>query len=435
MPSITFPDAEHLRHRDGIGSTVIPYFQELGQRVEDAWRVRGYDEESFPELVLEELANRPAVHHVGVTDIIEWLFGPHQAFGQPSDPKLFGEPPVMVFSGPRFYIEVLFWRSGTTSIHQHSFSGVFTVLAGSSVHSHWRFTPERVVNSRMLGGRLERIATEILQRGSMCPIRSGDRLIHQLFHLDLPSVTVVVRTYADRHRLPQYRYMPPGLAVDTDDRDATRVRRLMFIDGMARGQIEGLEKYARMLVENGDVASIYHMFLALIQRKIDPALIDELYNCARNVHGEIVDLFREVCEWERRTRLVISRRAKTSDPGQRFFLALLMLMPERDAILDTIRLQFPNTDPLNLIETWLQGMSGKEIIGFDVNDITRILFRGLVEGLDTEGLLQRLRTVFKDEQVEMQRHRLLEHARQLANSELFHPLFSTSPLRDIARVV
>jgi hypothetical protein len=37
-------------------------------------------------------------------------------------------------------IEALFWVDGTTSIHQHSFSGAFQVLAGKSIHSRYRST-------------------------------------------------------------------------------------------------------------------------------------------------------------------------------------------------------------------------------------------------------------------------------------------------------
>lgn len=412
---------------------MIPYFQILGQHIEDAWRAHGYDEEIFPNLALDELARHPPTDQVDLTQIMEWIFGPHQAFRQPTNPKLFGEPPVMVFQGPRFYIEVLFWRSGTTEIHEHSFSGAFTVLAGSSVHSHWRFTPEQMINSRMLRGRLDRVSTEILRPGGMRPIRSGSRLIHQLFHLDLPSVTIVVRTYVDRHQLPQYRYMPPGLAIESDDRDPTRTRRLMLLEGMARGQIDGLSKYARMLVESSDLETIYYLFLLLTQAKVEGELLDELYGLARRLHGDIVDLFREVCEWERRTRVVVSRRAKISDPEQRFLLALLMLMPDRDAIFEAIRLQVPDTEPVAAIERWLEGMSGKETIGFDLNDVNRILFRGLVEGLNAEDLLQRLRAEFQNDHVDSNRDRLLDHARQLAKSELFYPLLSRSPLREEAR--
>lgn len=409
---------------------MISYFQSLGDRIERLWLECSYDEDVFPQIALSVLEESPPIEHVGVTDIIDWVFGASQPFRQPSNRNLFGEPPVMIFQAPRFYIEALFWLSGTTAIHEHSFSGVFAVLAGSSVHSHWSFTPERAINSRMLCGRLERKSTEILRPGGVRLIHSGDRLIHQLFHLEVPSVTIVIRTYEERHHLPQYMYLPPGLAIDSEDHEGLRTRRIILLGGMACGQIEGLRQYAHRVVEGCDLETLYYTFSVLTRRKVDKDLLKELYDIARQRHGYIVDLFQQVCEEERRTRIVTALRSKISNPESRFLLALLMLMPDRDAILETIQLQAPGAEPLAMIETWLTGMSGRDTIGFDFNDENRIIFRSLIEGLDFESLLQRLRAEFQEDSVNAHRDRLLHHARRLAQSDLFYPLLSESPLRE-----
>lgn len=409
---------------------MIKYFQSLGERLEQSWRERSYDERIFPQLAQDALEKSPPIEHVQVVDIVDWIFGTSQEFRQPQHAHLFGEPPVMLFQAPRFYIEALFWLSGTTSIHEHSFSGVFAVLAGSSVHSHWNFAPERTVNSRMICGRLERVSTEILRPGGIRPIHAGDRLIHQLFHLEIPSVSIVVRTYGERPHLPQYTYLPPGLAVDREDRDELRTRRLLLLDGMARGSIDGLGKYSRRMIEDGDLETVFYTFSTLTLRKADPEFLDELYRIARDHHGDVVDLFRKVCEEERRTRIVTVLRSKVHDSEARFLLALLMLMPDRDAIFETIRLQFPETEPLAAIERWLTGISGKETIGFDFDEKNRLIFRSLVEGLDAEDLLQRLRAALQDGSVDRHRERLLDHAKKMAGSALFFPLLSKSPLRE-----
>jgi hypothetical protein len=411
---------------------MIPYIQILGERIEQAWLDHSYNEEIFAQLVIDALKNEPPSEHLKAEDVIDWVFSPRQPFRQPVG-NLFGEPPVMLFQAPRFYIEALFWLSGTTAIHEHAFSGVFAVLAGSSVHSHWHFKPERTINSRMLCGSMERVSTEILHPGGMRPIYSGDRLIHQLFHLEMPSVTLVVRTYEERHHLPQYQYLPPGLAVDPEDRDGLRTRRLIFLDKMAQGQLGGLPEHARKLAREGDLETLYHAFSLLTRRKVDGGLLEELYGMACQRHGEVMNLIQRVCEEERRTRIITALRSKVSDPEGRFLLALLMLMPDRDAIFETIRLQYPDTEPLAVIETWLERLSGKETIGFDFNDVNRLIFRGLVEGLDTDDLLERLRTEFRDDSIDAHRDRLLGHAKLLARSDLFLPLLSKSPLREMVQ--
>lgn len=409
---------------------MISYFKNLGERIEQAWRCHSYNEEIFPQLALDELGREPPREHVKVEDILDWIFGPHQAFVQPASQAIFGEPPVMLFQASRFYIEALFWLSGTTAVHEHSFSGAFAVLAGSSVHSHWRFALERTVNSRMLCGRLEREFTEILSAGSIKPIYSGDRLIHQLFHLESPSVTIVVRTSKERNHLPQYQYLPPGLAIDHEDHDALRMRRVLFLDGMARGgRFDELRRYAVKLIDSGDLETVYYMFSVLSRRKIEKGLLEDLYCVAGESHGAIIDLFHRTCDAERRTRIVTALRSKVNDSEPRFLLALLMLMPDRDAIFETIKAQFPGADPVAEIERWLSMISGKEAIGFDFNRENRLIFISLMEGLDAEGLLLRLRNELHDEFVEEHRKRLLDRAGQMARLELFYPLLADSPLR------
>lgn len=406
---------------------MIPYFKLLGERIEQSWMSHSYSEEIFPRLVLDELKQAPPSGQVTLEEIIEFTFSSSQEFMQPNNRELFGEPPVMLFQSPRFYIEALFWFSATTDIHEHSFSGVFTVLAGSSVHSHWKFETERVVNSRMLSGRLERVSTEILRPGDMRLIYSGDRVIHQLFHLEVPSVTIVVRTYVDRDHLPQYKYRLPGLATAYEEGDSLRTRRLIFLDSMARGHLEGLREYSRRLLESGDLETVLQAFSLLGRRKIDSALLDELYSLARRRHGEIIDLFRRVLDEERRTRIITSLRAKVADPDARFLLALLMLMPDRDSIFEAVRLRFPDADPLVVIEARLMEISGKDTIGFNFNEANQLIFRGLVTGIDIGTLMQQLRSEFGADSLDAHQVRLREHVEQMARSDLFRPLFSQSP--------
>ncbi|HVR99489.1 MAG TPA: hypothetical protein VMW27_22895 [Thermoanaerobaculia bacterium] len=404
---------------------MIPYFKSFGESIERAWREHGFNEDVFPELALQELERNPPSGRVDVQEIVDFVFDSHQEFAQPNNRELFGEPPVMLFQAARFYIEALFWFSGTTDIHEHSFSGVFTVLAGSSVHSHWRFARQRTVNSRMLCGSLERVSTEILRPGDARLIYSGDRIIHQLFHLEVPSVTIVVRTYVDRDHLPQYRYRLPGLATAYDDGDSLRTRRMILLDSMARGQLQGFQEYSRKLIDSGDLETVFQAFSILSRRKIEDA---ELYEAARRRHGDIVDLFRQALDEERRTRIVTLLRAKVADPEPRFLLALLMLMPDRDSIFETIRLQLPDAEPLALIETWLTAISGKDIIGFNFNEANRLVFRSLVEGLDLETIVQKLKTEFGSEALDSQAEKLSEHVHRMARSDLFRPLFSNSPV-------
>lgn len=411
---------------------MLEYFRKLGEQIDQAWRRYSYDESLFPQLSQDLVGENPPIQSVAAEDILDFIFRTDQPFMQPTPRILFGEPPVTLFQAARFYIEALFWFSGTTSIHEHGFSGTFSVLAGSSVHSEWKFSPERTINSRMMTGRLERFGTQILHPGDSRAIRSGSRLIHQLFHLELPSVTIVVRTYGERNRLPQFEYLRPGLAIDPEAVDPLRTRRLMFLDAMARGQMSGFREYASKLIEVSELETVYYMFSDLTRRKADKDIISELYDLARRRYGNIIDLFSEVCDAERRTRLVVSLRSKIKEPGPRFLLALLMLVSDRDSILGLIRSEFPGSGPLSKIDEWMDAMSGKDIIGFDYNPENKAIFKALVSGLSEEELLDQLRSEFQASTIDANRDRLLSHASQIARSELFRPLLSECRLKERA---
>lgn len=403
---------------------------DLGNRVEKSWCRSNYNEGIFPEIVLNELSTSSVLGKPDHVDIIKYLFKDDFNIRQPNSQTLFGQPPVVLFQAQRFFIEALFWFSGTTSIHEHAFSGAFLVLSGSSVHSQWRFSTKKTINSRMKCGELSRVSTEILHPGDVRAIRPGNQLIHQLFHLEVPSVTLVIRTYVDRDHLPQFEYLLPGLAIDHEDRESLRTRRLILLDAMARGQIGGLKQFGSMLLGSTDLETAYHVLSTLSRTKIDTANIEELLSCARENHGDIIDLFWEVCQEQRRTRIITRLRSKVLEPRARFLLALLMLMRDRESILESIHLQYPEIDALTAIEKSLEEMNRKSVIGFELNDINRTIFRSLIDGIDSEELLCRLRDEFESESLDALGSQVLEHAKQIASSELFRPLFSESPLQN-----
>jgi hypothetical protein len=107
-----------------------------------------------------------------------------------------------------------------------------------------------------------------------------------------------------------------------------------------------------------------------------------------------------------------------------------MLMPDRASIFEAIELESPGADPLSTIESWLAGLS-ERVLGFNPSDANRLLFRSLVEGLGPEQILQRLHAQYSAESVDAQAERLLDHARRLARSDLFFPLFSESPFQQV----
>jgi hypothetical protein len=90
-----------------------------------------------------------------------------------------------------------------------------------------------------------------MRTGDVRQILSGDRFIHSLFHLDRPSVTMVVRTKHDSGTDPQYSYFPPGIAYDPFVADERLSRLVRFLDVFDR-RSSGITNLLADLIGRGD---------------------------------------------------------------------------------------------------------------------------------------------------------------------------------------
>lgn len=80
---------------------------------------------------------------------------------------------------------------------------------------------KNTASDRLSMGRTNFLNSELLRRGDVRTIHSGGRLIHALFHLDRPSVSLVVRTFNLDKGQPQYYYSRPYLALHDQNLSGT----------------------------------------------------------------------------------------------------------------------------------------------------------------------------------------------------------------------
>lgn len=405
---------------------MIPYFEDLGRNLDTAWSKLGRDEAVFADLAVEHLAASPPAENTSAEEIIAWFFSPFHAPEQPAGTD-FGQPPIKLFQGHGFYIEALFWMEASTAIHQHGFSGAFTPILGSSVHTSWSFEQTRRFQANFRGGRLKYLHSEILRSGDVREIRAGKGFIHQLFHLETPSVTIVVRTRWEDDQRPQFSYLPPGLAFNPFREDPVLQRRLELLGVMSRSGLRGGRGYVAQMMSGGDLRGVYETLAFLGRQDLGPEVLSEAAEIARRHHGDVIDLFLETIEQESRIRLISQLRSTITAPDHRLFLALLMLMPDRDAILRMVAAENPESDPVDTVMRWARELSGTETIGIELDALNTSIFRSLVEGLDRDGLLRRLIDEYGRDQVAELREEILSHASRIRASRLFATLFSRAP--------
>ena len=308
-----------------------PFFKTLGETVYAKWKKVNFDLTRFPEIARKALEKSNPSKHVELTELIhDFLLQDDQPFQTSSG---FGQPELILFDNPKFYIQALFWLDGTTDIHQHEFSGAFHVMAGSSIHSRYDFEKPKAITAHFCLGNLKLREVALLETGSTVPIVSGRSCIHSLFHLETPSVTIVVRTHSDPGTGPQFTYLPPHVALDPIQQDALTTRRKQLLDVLEQTEAPD---YADLLVEMLGELDFERGFFILqncIGHLRNLGAWDRAWSTFARKHGSLAGSVKPTLEEIIRRDALTAMRGEFEDVEHRFFLALLLNLERREDIL------------------------------------------------------------------------------------------------------
>jgi hypothetical protein len=405
----------------------VEFFQSLGARIHDAWRRADFDEQVFHDVAVAALEAAPPHDHVSTDDVLDWVLGSTQLPQQFDIAAKFGQPPITVHRSDRFHIDVNFWVDGTTSVHQHGFSGAFQVLGGSSLHSEYEFKTARRYCDRLLIGDLELRTLEWLKPGHVRPIRAGRGFIHSLFHLERPSASVVVRTAVDAFAGPQYDYQRHGIAIDPFHSNDTVARQTQVLELLHTLERPDFLPRARRAVESADAyatAMLLSKVAQLLPHAEYSAFIDEI----QSPHTELMARLRRQRDEIARERAISGRRSRIQSPECRFFLAMLLNVPSRERILSLVREAYPSARPEETVLRWIRELAatrlddGKSAIDVSFDEAGLEIVRHLVEGASDEQVVGRLRESYDD--VDGQRDNVLSMCGALRRSYFFRYLMS-----------
>lgn len=333
------------------------YFSELGALVTERWAKRGFDPQVFPAIAAKALRDRPPVRAVRHQALLQYVLRtPALEFPFPAP---FGEPPVTLFRGEHFYIEALFWMSSTTAIHAHAFRGAFSVLSGASLHSVHDWKASHVVNPGFQLGALARRTVEVLRPGQVREIR-GDELIHSLFHLEYPSVTIVVRTFTEPR--PQAIYLPPSVALDPQTKVHLRDSQISALSVLWRSRDRLALPETERFVARADAEHVFYGLRALQSSGLPLAEKAALFQLFKRRSPKWAGAFLEVFEHERRRNELIGRRATTRNPDHLLLLALVLNLDRRSEIAAAVR-RVAQGQPFTHVRRWLSSMRAERVAG------------------------------------------------------------------------
>lgn len=375
-------------------------FQQLGAEIEKTWRSKNYNEDDLPDIAVDALKRASLPEKVSAWEVLEWSLQQIQLPHQADLPARFGEPPITIYRGPRFHIDVYFWFEGTTAIHQHGFCGAFQVMLGSSIHSWYEFETREVINKFTEIGDMSLKVCELLEVGDVQAIWAGRQYIHSLFHLDHPSATIVVRTNQSPLHLPQYAYLKPNLALDPFFEHSTTTKKLQVVSALYRARRKDAERIVTEYLESSDFQTAYlllyhlrsvlrsdpmnNLFKVATPKKRFAAFLE----IARKKHGRVADVLEPVFEYIDMVDEIVDRRKAVTNPEHRFFLALLMNVDGRERIFSLIKQRYPDAEPIDKVLDWVFELAETRVIGSDTSKALGIADFGSTDLFALEHLLR-----------------------------------------------
>jgi hypothetical protein len=343
-----------------------PYFEKLGRTLLERWREQNFSLEVFPELARIAMDEAPPSENVDLEEMIhEFLTNDDQPLQGHSG---FGQPELVAFNDSRFYIQILFWMEGTTDIHQHEFSGAFHVMQGSSVHSEFDFVGAQSVTPHIRTGELRLKQIELLETGRTVPITSGQECIHSLFHLDTPSVTVVVRTHHDPGTGPQYNYLPPHIAIDPIHADSLTMRRKQLLDVLENLDHPSYALQVNEMIESLDFERGFHTLHHAMDRLQFLGEWESVLAIFQEKHGNLAKGVPATLAENLRRETISQMRYHIDNPEHRFFLALLMNVQNSKDIQALITERYPDQSPNETILRWAEELIEPSDFGLTLLD-------------------------------------------------------------------
>jgi hypothetical protein len=343
---------------------VLAYFTELGTNVDQRWSTRGRRSGQLSEIATVALEEIPLPEGLTVQSILCLMSAGVSVPKQRPSSDGFGQPPTVMYQNHELEIQAITWMEGTTSTHQHGFDGAFRVASGSSLHVQYAFSEQELLADRhVVAGQLSIIESEILRTGDVRPIVSGPEFIHSLFHLERPSMTIVVRNRSSGHPFPQYDYRLPGVGFDVlarDDRLQMRLRGLHTLYRLDRSQAASVAREAVASEELWTAFSLcddWALTYGATKELVD--LVEILGKRANALEALLTPMYREEI---RRGRL-LARRGLLREPRHRLLLALIVNLPDHASIETSMAQLFPGEDSSRVIIDLIGELSSPQYRG------------------------------------------------------------------------
>jgi hypothetical protein len=241
-------------------------------------------------------------------------------------------------------------------------------MSGSSIHALYAFEKAQSVTPHLRMGQVRMQNIELLEKGRTVPIISGQSCIHSLFHLDTPSVTVVVRTQNDPGMNPQFNYLPPHMAVDPMFHDTLTMRRKQLLDLLEQMAVPGYGPLVLKMISELDFERGFYLLQHCMGHLSELGDWETALDLFETKHGLLASGVAATLAEGLRRDAIKGMRGAISEPEHRFFLALLMNVSTCVDLFALVSQRFPNEAALETVMRWTLELEEYSDFGLSILD-------------------------------------------------------------------
>ncbi len=362
---------------------MVPALRRLAARIDAEWKAAGYKPRDLPRIAARLLAEARPDRSFDLAALADWTLS-RQRFPAACNPfGPFGPSAFTVWSNARFFVSVYVYTTPEVVVHDHDFAGAFLNLSGRTLHGTFDFAGAGRVDPAVRTGELRVAAIEMIREGDVRRIDPGSSFIHQVWHLDEPTVVLVIRTPPRTPALRQFQYFRPAIATQVlreDWRFVAVPERFRYTRKMAeslRATPKGLD-YIRLLIKREQPwDAVWHLLENWHYLRAAGAIEETVALGAKHQGawfagmadaGHEVDLFYSI-RWSRVAR-----------PEDRILLALLLTYRSWPPIRDALAELLPEADPAEWVAESLARLAAEGTIPLRLPPESRAMLAGILRG-------------------------------------------------------
>ena len=340
-------------------------FREFGDELNERWRRSRYDEREFPPIAVDLMRSERMLARIDLQQVLQDAAGGGRLDWLQNDSG-FGDLSYILFRNRRFYVQVLVWTTGDTTIHDHAFSGAFGVIRGDSLCVTYDFELRARINSRFKIGDLVVDRCEHLKRNDVRPIHEAPGLIHALYHLADPTATLVVRTPGTRDVQTQFEYGPTGIAAAAHHVDVVARKQCQALNVLLQTDYAKGEACALGALEQASIDTRYRIVRGLDYGALPARL-------STRVRGFLADTPFGTLMWDshrangERTCLQRLRRRLRS-PHLRLFHAAVLNIPDLSRLADFLRRELTEAGCRREVARYMEELASEGIVKWNDDD-------------------------------------------------------------------